>query len=51
MIPLALGAAVSPLVLLGGVAVMTGPSPLRHGSAFAAGVAIPLIVVTVVCLA
>lgn len=51
MIPLGLGAAVSPLVLVGAVAVMTGPSPLRHGCAFAAGVAVPLIAVTVVCLA
>jgi threonine/homoserine/homoserine lactone efflux protein len=50
VIPLALGAAVSPLVLVGAVAVMTGPGPLRHGCEFAAGVAIPLIVVTAACL-
>jgi hypothetical protein len=50
VIPLALGAAVSPLVLVGAVAVMTGPGPLRHGCQFAAGVSIPLIAVTAACL-
>lgn len=50
MIPLALGAAVSPLVFVGGIAVMTGPGPLRHGGAYALGVAIPLLAVTAVAL-
>lgn len=50
MIPLALGAAVSPLVFLGGIAVMTGPSPLRRGIAFALGVLMPLVGLAVLCL-
>jgi hypothetical protein len=50
VIPLALGAAVSPLVLVGAVAVMTGPGPLRHGCEFAAGVSVPLIAATAACL-
>jgi threonine/homoserine/homoserine lactone efflux protein len=50
VIPLALGAAVSPLVFLGAIAVMTGPRPLRHGIAYAIGVALPLLAVTVVAL-
>ncbi len=50
MIPLALGAAVSPLVFLGGIAVMTGPNPIKHGCAYAAGVAIPLLAVTAVAV-
>jgi threonine/homoserine/homoserine lactone efflux protein len=50
VIPLALGAAISPLVFVGGIAVMTGPGPLRHGGAYALGVAIPLLAVTAVAL-
>jgi threonine/homoserine/homoserine lactone efflux protein len=50
VIPLALGAAVSPLVFAGAIAVMTGPSPLARGGAYAIGVAIPLLVVTVVAM-
>jgi len=50
VIPLALGAAVSPLVLFGAIAVMTGPGPLRHGCAYAAGVAAPLLAVTAVAM-
>lgn len=50
MIPLALGAAISPLVFVGAIAVMTGPRPLRHGCAYAIGVAVPLLVVTVVAM-
>lgn len=50
MIPLALGAAISPLVLLGAIAVMTGPAPRRHGLAYAVGVAIPLLAVTALAM-
>jgi threonine/homoserine/homoserine lactone efflux protein len=50
VIPLALGAAISPLVFVGAIAVMTGPGPLRHGCAYAIGVAVPLLVVTVVAM-
>ena len=50
VIPLAIGAAISPMVFLGAIAVMTGPEPLRHGCAYAIGVAIPLLVVTVLAV-
>jgi hypothetical protein len=51
VIPLALGAAISPLVFVGGIAVMTGPGPLRHGCAFAIGAALPLLALTVIAVA
>ena len=50
VIPLALGAAVSPMVFFGAIAVMTGPEPLRHGGAYALGAAMPLLVVTVLAV-
>lgn len=50
MIPLALGAAISPVVFFGAIAVLTGPGPFRHGCAYAVGVAIPLLAVTVAAI-
>jgi hypothetical protein len=50
VIPLALGAAISPVVFAGAIAVMTGPRPLARGGAYAAGVAIPLLIVTAVAV-
>ena len=51
VIPLALGAAVSPLLFFGAIAVMTGPRPLRRGGAYAFGAALPLLAVTALALA
>ena len=50
VIPLALGAAVSPLLFFGAIAVMTGPQPLRRGSAYAVGAALPLLGITALAL-
>jgi hypothetical protein len=50
VIPLALGAAVSPVLLFGAVAAMTGERPLARGAAFALGAALPLVGLTAVAL-
>lgn len=49
-IPLALGAAISPLLALAQVATLTGPRPVARGTAFAAGAAIPLLAVAALVL-
>ena len=50
MIPLALGAAVSPVLLFGAIAAMTGARPLARGAAFALGAALPLLALTALAL-
>ena len=50
MIPLALGAAVSPVLLFGAIAAMTGERPLARGAAFALGAALPLAALTAIAL-
>jgi threonine/homoserine/homoserine lactone efflux protein len=51
VVPLALGAAVSPLVFAVQLATLTGPRRLARGSMVAAGAAVPLIGVAVLMLA
>jgi hypothetical protein len=50
VIPLALGAAVSPVLLFGAIAAMTGERPLARGAAFALGAALPLGALTALAL-
>jgi threonine/homoserine/homoserine lactone efflux protein len=50
VLPLALGAAVSPLVFALQLATLTGPRRLARGSAFAAGAAVPVITVSLLAL-
>ncbi len=50
-VPLALGAAVSPVLLLLTLATLGGPRRLPRGAALAAGAALPLAALTVVALA
>lgn len=49
-IPLALGAAISPVIFLLQLTTLTGPRPLVRGSALAAGAAIPLAIVGAVAV-
>jgi len=49
-IPLALGAAISPVIFLLQLTTLTGPRPLVRGSALAAGAAVPLAVVGAVAV-
>jgi threonine/homoserine/homoserine lactone efflux protein len=50
VLPLAVGAAVSPVVLVLQVRTLAGPRPRRNGVVFAAGAAVPLLVAAVVVL-
>ena len=50
MIPLALGAAVSPVVFFGAIAAMTGSRPVARGAAYAFGAALPLLALTAAAL-
>jgi len=49
-IPLALGAAISPVIFLLQLTTLTGPRPLVRGSALAIGAAVPLAIVGVIAV-